>query len=680
MTELFARAFDALWPRDRVGLDLWRAPWEMIREITVIDPEGLDPVQWRLPADRFPAHTRASARSIDFAPILGAAAGLAPDVREGLVRRAKRMVLLLALQEGVRGKATLHRPMSAATLAGHGRELVRQVVRRLEGGPPLLRSDDCQDGRVVFADLGADWWLEAGRHANLLRTRLAAIAPETALSDRPVEIRVAPAKAERAALENETAPYADDHLTAILVGAGEFSAMSADVGRLFLFDQEPLVGSRRGRVSERLDRFRAFRGAVLHSDYVFGWSPGQMVTGIAQEGDGPVWRFADTRSPGVAVRRLLGLAQAGNAFMAAFGAGLRPEELNGLPRDCLAAMEPGTGVLRGYRLKDSDAVRGEPRDWPMPELAVGAIQRQAALAGIVDPDGDGLWFAVRELRTGAKQFASMQAAAALGSLLDGEGRDLASGEPFNLRRIRASVARLVALSTQGAAHILYEVFGHDRIETTLGYMRAKGDLAEEIEAIEERLRRARIEEEVLGPAAAPDLAGGAAPAVGQMIEVVAEVARSFEAEAPGDGVAITGEEDIRLAAEVLGTAQLVRPGVLCRAIGSFRGACSEKVGTRDVARCVSSCTHRLETAAFAEDQRQAMLWHLDTLGMPDSNDDAFAREFARQGVLTVLAGCAGNETFLVDGRLRPVIQTLSGDERARLPEPVLGAIARLLEA
>lgn len=509
--ELPVQAFGDVRPDSHERLDLWRAPWERVRSIAVIDPEGLDPDRWVMPAERFPEHARASVRTIDFGPIARPVSGRAPDIQVGLVRRAKRMALLLALQAGVRGEATLHRPMSAATLAGHGRELVRQVVRRLEKGPAVLRADDCPDGLALFSDLGADWWLGTGRNAGLLCARLAAIAPAEALSDRPVDAgRLVPTKAERTALENETAPYVDDHLTAILAAAGEFSALSADLGRLFLFDQEPLSGSRRGRVLDRLDRFRAFRGAVLHADHAFGWSPGQMVTGVAQEGDGPVWRYGDARSPGVAIRRLLGLAQGGNAFMAAFGAGLRPEELNGLPRDCLVALEPSIGVLRGFRLKDSDAVRGEPRDWPMPELAVDAIRRQAALAAIIEPEGDSLWFAVGELRTGAKQYASMQAASALGGLLDRDGGSIAGNEPFNLRRIRASVARLVALSTQGAAHVLYEVFGHDRIETTLGYMRAKGDLAEEIEAIEERLRQARTDEEVVGGKAA--LAGGGAPA------------------------------------------------------------------------------------------------------------------------------------------------------------------------
>lgn len=123
----------------------------------------------------------------------------------------------------------------------------------------------------------------------------------------------------------------------------------------------------------------------------------------------------------------------------------------------------------------------------------------------------------------------------------------------------------------------------------------------------------------------------------------------------------------------------MRPGVLCRAAGGFRGACSGEVGVRDVARCVSSCTHRLETAAAATDQWQTLAWHLDVLDDPETATNPFALEFTRQGILTALIGGVGADE-LPDRRLRSFLKTLSAAERTRLPEPVLGAIERLLEA
>jgi integrase len=683
------------WP-GRVDVDLWTAPWEAISSISVVNPVGMEPDVWDLPEERFPANVRPSVRQIDFGKIRQSGT-LSTSEEKGVIRRAKRMVMLLALRDAVRSGVTLYKPMSASSLAGAGRELVRQIRRRLDHGPALIRTDACPDGLALFSDLGRDWWLDSGTyHTATLLGRLRAITPEDALDDRPVEkiASAADVKADRG-LGNETQPYEDEHLTEILGSAFEFSRIGDDLIDLMQVDQQPISSSsRRGRVAERLERFLAYRGRVLGKGYRFLMSPGPMVTGNSGSGAwSPVWLFDDIISPGVALRRLAALAQAANAHLVSFGAGMRPEELNVLTRGCLVCTKPEQGVIRGYRLKDSDAPMGEPRDWPLPTLAVEALQRQERLVKALNPGGEGLWSLVGHRAPAKSTPVTHSVSLSFGGLLNEEGVQLDRGEPFNLKRIRASVARLVALSTQGGAGVLYDVFGHDRMETTMGYMRAKGDLAEEIHEIEDRMRRARIATEVIG-ARSDQLSGGSAPFVRELLEMntsaqsgqmsspgvdapnsisslmaggsdeEAETLKHDEAGAPQDGVHLTGAEDISVAAEILSSAQLVRPGVLCRAVGRFRGACSDQPSVRDVANCAPGCIHRLETSAAIEERRRTLLWHLEALDTSEVRENPFQASFSRSGALTAFGTGQGVEDLMGDDRLMALLTGASASERA----------------
>lgn len=301
---------------------------------------------------------------------------------------------------------------------------------------------------------------------------------------------------------------------------------------------------------------------------------------------------------------MLRAVQMANAGLIAFGSGLRPEELDNLRRDC-ATKRNGLTYFSGAVFKGDGTAKGVPRDWPLPEIAARALERQNALSKLIEPDRSGLWVDRLKL-SGSDSFmsASYRFSQHFRDLVDVDGRSMGDIDSITIYRIRTSAARLVALSIRGGTLAASLTLGHRNMSETVGYYNARGDWDQEFSEVVAQV------EEALGKSVISEVKSGVAPRklqdfIRPLLGVVSEVSM------PESGSEITGEEDIRSAQRALGsTFRIVRKGVLCSAQGWSRGKCSERRGVTDFTKCVSGCTWRFETSALMDDLRHVVDYHL----------------------------------------------------------------------
>jgi hypothetical protein len=122
----------------------------------------------------------------------------------------------------------------------------------------------------------------------------------------------------------------------------------------------------------------------------------------------------------------------------------------------------------------------------------------------------------------------------------------------------------VALALTGASDVLFTVLGHDDKETTLGYMFRNPEFHADVNKVREEAKFV-LAKEVF--ANSEKNGGLAAPMVRRIKADL--LARSARKE--------LDTEELAEAAQILGDAEMVRPGVLCTAQRFERGACSSNL-------------------------------------------------------------------------------------------------------
>lgn len=336
------------------------------------------------------------------------------------------------------------------------------------------------------------------------------------------------------------------------------------------------------------------------------------------------------------VKHLLQILQFSHLFIFLLSSGGRISETLSLEDGCVVQSPDGIYRAHGRTYKLVFDHNGATRDWPLPELAVQAIQQQEALARSLSNIGR-----MDMANVGKKRASSRSIWKSVG----GQGADYKGsynytmrravralnldawldGESLTAHRFRKTVARLVALSMVDAPKILMDLFGHKAIEMTLHYILTDPSLRAEIAEV----AKAQVILRAKNTIAHPDFGGPAATAVKKAIEEERlRVGRDFD------------EADLMRLAETFTFSgrhwQLVRPGVLCTKSPGQAGPCNKSIGVPEPARCRSTCDHRLEQSFLREDTDLAIaeaVRHLETaLGQ---NDD-IAAEMWRGQILTHL--------------------------------------------
>jgi hypothetical protein len=196
----------------------------------------------------------------------------------------------------------------------------------------------------------------------------------------------------------------------------------------------------------------------------------------------------------------------------------------------------------------------------------------------------------------------------------------------------------VALPVTGASDVLFTVLGHDDKEMTLGYMFRDPEFHADVNKIREEAKFV-LAKEVF---ANPEKHGGlAAPMVRRVKADL--LARSGKKE--------LDTEELAEAAQILGDAVMVRPGVLCTAQRREQGACSSTLGLRDVGASTTVCMHRLETAANRHTRRRQ---NIDRLFAEIAKADIMTRVYSQGqliGNLNVFPDLI--EEYVADPRLKP---------------------------
>ena len=661
------------------ALDAWRSDWsDLARDRSFFGIDMADDV-WVFPDALFRRGVARSMREIDFGPVLPQGWGRSDPRSTALLRRIKRLVRLLAVsgmssKRRTRGpsRSRVSRAMGALTLTSTAKDLISAVRALAEQGLlPSSRTDACPDGHALFAHLDErDFriaWEGGGKHFRAAFTRLTDLRDRDLFDDwvafdRPLST------ASLATGQNATDVYEDSYFTDLIQAALEWSAISGDVCDMIrAFDAAVVDDLTAVQAAEiRREILQEYQGIGFSAQTVFAFPT--VLSGA------PLASLSEVGRPVDALVRFFGLAQAANAFLVTVATGMRPAELDDLPRACLSEGPVGP-VLRGSAFKPVDEPGGMPRDWPLPTRAVDVLRRQISLADLVDPSGPWLWVSPPYKRGKDKDIPMSIRLKDLFKLLVGpDGVSFKDRGPVSVYRTRTSIARLLALSVQGGPHILYTVYGHRHIEETMGYYRARGDFEEELSDTIHQVSQA------LGEDLLAEYDQGALPKrTARFVEATLDAVETTSL--PRNGPDATGFDTLTEAARILGSGvELVRPGVLCTARGSGRGACATRTGHREPSNCVSDCRYRFETALTLQDRKIRIETHLAALATL-SKDDLFRYRFARDGLFEALGTFEGIlDVYLDDPRVRQAMDDLDPDERENLPEPFQATLAAIMEA
>jgi len=335
---------------------------------------------------------------------------------------------------------------------------------------------------------------------------------------------------------------------------------------------------------------------------------------VSNKGDGDVDLSA---WPPTGLAQIFGLARAiqgAHYFISGLSMGSRHGESLTLPRYCIKEAQDGTPMANGRTYKLVLRHEGEERSWPLPQLAIQALQQQAVLANLLEklssttslkepdsiPEGSHLWVQVGGANTDrALPVGSSGLTFLLQAYAEVLGMDSTpGGQKIRAHRLRKTLARLTALALADSPKILQQCFGHKSIEMTLYYILTDKALAAEIDTILDELRVMRAEKVVKDMVLARE--GSQVVADGYGGKGAVKVRRVLEERMRAhtrEGKTWT-LVDIREIAEVLTIGgkhwNVVREGVLCTKVIGQSGPCNRHRGKPDPTHCQSDCDHRLE--------------------------------------------------------------------------------------
>ncbi len=287
------------------------------------------------------------------------------------------------------------------------------------------------------------------------------------------------------------------------------------------------------------------------------------------------------------------MAQMANFFVVALSAGPRAGEILSFTTDCLTESRDGVALANGRTYKIVDAFEGVTRDWPMPQLAVQALQYQSRLSVIIsrqyqsqyEPGNVPLW----------RLFHASGAGASLGANYNSQMRlyvrrlklgHLIDSQALSHHRFRKTIARLVALAQVHAPKILMDIFGHRSIEMTMHYILADASILSEMRAVRKELVL------IMAKKAIRNAASNGGPAAPHISNAVQQIGFRTSGE-----YGVENEDDLAMMLTGQGVYWIQpRPGVICTKLVDQVGPCAKGRSQPNPARCQSDCTFRLEEA------------------------------------------------------------------------------------
>lgn len=590
---------------------LWTAPWEQIQHIQILPGISMDndvfivPVHWA----RTKSHTPEYQRRIDFRTALPPGIDSTSVFGLALMRRAKRIAAIFLLTPVVFEKGNVRQPSKARTWIAECKAYLKVMAWIARNKKPRDVSGACPDGPALFRSLTtvdvADLRLSGGFSQFWKHTapKLAALFRMGVIDDWPnLDIGARSERSRRATPVPHIARAEAVRFQPLPDG------VTARIGHAALWFTEALgpmllgcvAAARAVPVNASDDTITKRRVAAIER-----WTAEEVREPIVfpfivrVPGDGcravdlSAWPPQNWR----ALRGLLALLQTAHIIIVALATAARDSEIMGLERDCLRTVGV-QDLLTGYTLKLSDEADGERRDWPLPRIAVVAIQQQQRLADLFAPGHSYLWLSFQNHSDDPREFPDLlQSGGIVRTFVNSitvDGRtlqDWCENGNIHPHRFRKTVARLAALSLVGATSILFDILGHRDVEMTLNYILSDPDLQDEI-------RKIATEANVMlskGAIEYSDSNGGTvAPLVSDLKQRL--TARSGEDEI---GVSTLAE-----AAEILsmnGQVSMVKASVLClKSVGQV-GACTRRAGIPDVANCSTACGFRLEHSAAEQD-------------------------------------------------------------------------------
>jgi integrase len=309
------------------------------------------------------------------------------------------------------------------------------------------------------------------------------------------------------------------------------------------------------------------------------------------EGSGvdQTWPPSNTAS----LQAYLRMGQMANYFVVALSAGPRAGEINSFTTDCLRESREGIALANGRTYKIVDRFEGEQRDWPMPQLAVQALQHQITLSKLVSEyyssdfsqEEEPLWRTFYGSAWGGVLKGSYNQE--LRKFVENLGlTGLLDRQALTHHRFRKTIARLVALAYVHAPKILMDVFGHRSIEMTMHYILADPTILAQMRAIRKELVL------IMAKKAIQNASMNGGPAAQKILNSVREMKFRH-----ADDYGVDNEDDLAMILTGQGVYWIQpRPGVICTKLIDQVGPCAKGRSQPNPARCKSDCSFRLEEA------------------------------------------------------------------------------------
>ncbi len=370
-------------------------------------------------------------------------------------------------------------------------------------------------------------------------------------------------------------------------------------------------------------------------------------------------------------RMLIRILQAAHLFIFLISTGGRISEALSLQPGCVTESPDGVALANGRTYKLSVSIDGRARDWPLPAIAVRALQQQEELATFAtfndqddnqdkeedageednvenkEDNSDGIdvdSFDLHEDDGSIEEVALPVSLQSIWTREGGRGEILTGGynaylkrlvEVFGLaeelgegkmhaHRFRKSTARLIALSILGAPKILMDLFGHKQIGMTLHYILSDPTIRSEM------LEVAQAQTIMLAKTAIVSIDEAGGPAAVK-VKAAVEAVRFRMGEDFGD---TTIEELAETLTDNGRNWQLVRPGILCTKGAQVAGACTPSTAMPEPSRCRAKCDHRLELSFLRDDVDKSVQFAVTQVELALNSNDPMKAEMWRGQILT----------------------------------------------
>ncbi len=382
---------------------LWEVPWEELAGLEILPGVTMMLDLWTLPSawGRIPRHRRASHRNIDFSRIRAAATDPYSPATESVVRRAKRLAAILFTTPITHASGQTRLPSKPTTWVADCKYMVASIAWIVANIAPPRLPGRCPDGPQLFAALSREqfdhWRQQRGIGNFWISTgpKLVGLFQGGVIDDWPSQPdclkierrrRGASIPSNPAITRSPWRPFQDD-FTARMGKAALFMAeelgpdlLSCLTDMLILpFGGAHGLKDSQAWLDRRATALAEWRGERLKPGTLFPYS---FLISAKDLGNIPLsgWPLPSFRS----FRTLCALLQTAHWIIVALATAARDSEIAALQRECLTTI--GTQeLLVGHTFKLS-AEAGERRHWPLPKVAVAAIEQQRRLADILAPE------------------------------------------------------------------------------------------------------------------------------------------------------------------------------------------------------------------------------------------------------------------------------------------------------